>query len=107
MFRWASLQSPNKTDPRFPFGAGALKWRFNPIRGRHCADAVSRQKSFLDVDKRIALTVTDAQPPYIEVETLDGYSFITGPMQRHQFRFAQILDWIRRHIQPPCLIRRF
>ena len=41
---------------------------------------------------------------YIEVEGLDGHAFIVGSidrgsMDRHEFRFAQILDWIRQHIE--------
>jgi death-on-curing protein len=59
---------------------------------------------FLDGNKRIAFTATDVflrrNGFYIEVEGLDGYAFIYGSMDRHEFRFAQILDWIRQHIKP-------
>jgi hypothetical protein len=37
---------------------------------------------------------------YIEVEGLDGHAFIYGSMDRHEFRFAKILDWIRQLIKP-------
>ena len=37
---------------------------------------------------------------YIEVEGMDGHAFIYGSMDRHEFRFAQIRDWIRQHIMP-------
>jgi prophage maintenance system killer protein len=37
---------------------------------------------------------------YVEVEGLDGYAFIAGSIERHEFRFAQILEWIRQHIKP-------
>lgn len=59
---------------------------------------------FLDGNKRIAFAATDVflrrNGFYIEVEGLDGYAFINGSMDRHEFRFAQILDWIRQHIKP-------
>jgi death-on-curing protein len=59
---------------------------------------------FIDGNKRIAFTAADVllrrNGFYIEVEGLDGYSFIYGSMDRHEFRFAQILDWIRQHIKP-------
>jgi hypothetical protein len=54
--------------------------------------------------KRVAFTAADVflrrNGFYIEVEGPDGYSFIYGSMDRHEFRFAQILDWIRQHIKP-------
>ena len=59
---------------------------------------------FGDANKRIAFTATDVflrrNGFYIDVEGLDGYAFIYGSMDRHEFRFAQILDWIRQHIKP-------
>ena len=59
---------------------------------------------FLDGNKRIAFTANDVflrrNGFCIEVEGLDGYAFIYGSMDRHEFRFAQILDWIRQHITP-------
>jgi death-on-curing protein len=59
---------------------------------------------FLDGNKRIAFTATDVflrrNGFYIEVEGLDGYAFIDGSMDRHEFRFAQILDWMCQHIKP-------
>jgi hypothetical protein len=39
------------------------------------------------------------QPP-IQVDAQAGYEFIYGSMDRHEFRFPQILDWIRLHIKP-------
>jgi prophage maintenance system killer protein len=36
---------------------------------------------------------------YIEVEGLDGHAFVVGSIERHEFRFAQIRGWIRRHIK--------
>jgi death-on-curing protein len=59
---------------------------------------------FLDGNKRIAFTAADVflrrNGFYIDVEGLQGYEFIVGSMDRREFRFAQILDWIRQHIKP-------
>jgi hypothetical protein len=37
---------------------------------------------------------------YIEVEAAAGYEFITGLMERHEFRFGKILDWSRQRTKP-------
>ena len=59
---------------------------------------------FLDGNKQIAFTATDVflrrNGSYIEVEGADGFAFINGSMEQHKFRFAEILDWVRRHIKP-------
>ena len=59
---------------------------------------------FLDGNKPIAFTAADVflrrNGFCIEVEGLDGYAFISGSMERNEFRFAQILDWIRTNIKP-------
>jgi len=66
--------------------------------------SLGNNHGFLDGNKRIAFTATDVflrrNGFYIEVEGLDGYAFIRGSMDRHEFRFAQIRDWIRQHIKP-------
>jgi prophage maintenance system killer protein len=36
---------------------------------------------------------------YLDVIAEAGHEFIAGPMHRHEFRFAQILGWIREHIK--------
>ena len=67
-------------------------------------ESFGNKHGFLDGNKRIAFTATDVflrrNGLYIEVEAVDGYAFIDGSMDRHEFRFAQILDWIRQHIKP-------
>jgi len=61
----------------------SMKWRVGHIIAFTAADVLLRRNGF-----------------YIEVDGLDGYALISGSMERHEFRFAQILDWIRRHIKP-------
>jgi death-on-curing protein len=67
-------------------------------------ESLGNNHGFLDGNKRIAFTAADvflrSNGFYIEVEGLDGHTFIVGSMERHEFRFAQILDWIRQHIKP-------
>jgi death-on-curing protein len=67
-------------------------------------ESLAHNHGFLDGNKRIAFTATDVflrrNGLYIEVEGLDGYTFIDGSISRQEFRFAQILDWLRQHIKP-------
>jgi death-on-curing protein len=67
-------------------------------------ESLGNNHAFLDGNKRIAFTATDVflqlNGFYIDVEPQDAHAFIDGSMDRHEFRFAQILDWIRRHIKP-------
>jgi death on curing protein len=67
-------------------------------------ESLANNHGFLDGNKRIAFTVADVflrrNGFYIEVEARDAHAFIVGSMERHEFRFSQILDWIRQHIKP-------
>ena len=68
-----------------------------------CPDTTPPASAF-PMTTSIAFTAADvflrSNGFYIEVEGLDGHAFIVGSMDRHEFRFAQILDWIRQHIKP-------
>jgi death on curing protein len=67
-------------------------------------ESLGNNHGFLDGNKRIAFTTTDVflrrNGFYIEIEALDGDAFIDGSMDRHEFRFPQILEWIRQNIRP-------
>ena len=67
-------------------------------------ESLGSNHGFLDGNKRIAFTAADVflrrNGFCIEVESGAGYEFINGSMERHEFRFAQILDWLREHVQP-------
>jgi death-on-curing protein len=67
-------------------------------------DSLGNNHGFLDGNKRIAFTAADVflrrNGLYIEVEGAAGFEFISGSMDRHEFRYAKILDWIRRHVKP-------
>jgi death on curing protein len=67
-------------------------------------ESLGKNHGFVDGNKRIAFTAADVflrrNGFYIEVEAEEGYEFIYGSMDRGEFRFAQIVDWIRQHIRP-------
>jgi death on curing protein len=67
-------------------------------------ESLGNNHGFLDGNKRIAFTAADVflrrNGYYIEVEGLAGHAFIVGSMERQEFRFAKILDWICHHIKP-------
>jgi death on curing protein len=67
-------------------------------------ESLAKNHGFVDGNKRIAFTAADVflrrNGFYLEVEAADGYAFIYGSMDRQEFRFAGILDWVREHIKP-------
>jgi death-on-curing protein len=67
-------------------------------------ESLGNNHGFLDGNKRIAFTATDVflrrNGFYIEVAAKEGHEFIYGSMDHGEFRFARILDWIRRHRKP-------
>jgi len=67
-------------------------------------ESLGNNHGSLDGNKRIAFTATDVflrrNGYYIDVSGEAGYAFIEGSMSRHQFRFPQIVDWIRDHLKP-------
>src|SRR6266498_3163653 len=69
-------------------------------------ESLCNNHGFVDGNKRIAFTAADVflrrNGFRIDVEGPAGYAFINGSMERHEFRFAKILDWIRQHIQSPA-----
>ena len=67
-------------------------------------ESLGNNHGFIDGNKGIAFTANDVflRPNglYLEVEGIDGHAFIEGSIARHEFRFAQILLWIRQHLKP-------
>ena len=67
-------------------------------------ESLANNHGYLDGNKRIAFIAADVflrrNGFYIEFEGLDGHAFFVGSMERHEFRFAQIIDCIRQHIKP-------
>ena len=67
-------------------------------------ESLGNNHGFLDGSKRIAFTAADVflrrNGFYIEVDAQAGHEFIYGSMDRCEFRFPNILEWIRRHVKP-------
>ncbi len=67
-------------------------------------ESLGKNHGFVDGNKRIAFAATDVflrrNGHYIEIDTSGGEDFIVGSMERGEFRFAKILEWIRQHIKP-------
>jgi death on curing protein len=67
-------------------------------------ESLANNHGFIDGNKRIAFTATDVflrrNGFYLEVEGIDGHAFVDGSIARHEFRFGQILVWIRQHLKP-------
>ena len=67
-------------------------------------ESLGNNHGFMDGNKRIAFTAADVflrrNGFHIDVDASDGYAFIYGSMDRGEFRFGQILDWIRKNIRP-------
>jgi death on curing protein len=67
-------------------------------------ESLGNNHGFLDGNKRIAFAATDVflrrNGFYLEVDAAEGHDFIYGSMDRGEFRFAQICDWIRKHVKP-------
>jgi death on curing protein len=67
-------------------------------------ESLANNHGFVDGNKRIAFTAADvflrSNGFYIAVEARKGYQFIVGSMERHDFRFPQIVEWIRQHLKP-------
>lgn len=64
-------------------------------------ESLAKNHGFIDGNKRIAFAAADTflrvNGMYVEVDQLEGYDFIDGALERQEFRFANIVEWIREH----------
>lgn len=67
-------------------------------------ESLGNNHGFIDGNKRIAFAAADVflgrNGFFIDVEAKAGHEFICGSMERHEFRFANIAEWIQRHVRP-------
>jgi death on curing protein len=67
-------------------------------------ESLANNHGFIDGNKRIAFaaaaTFLEVNGFLLEVDPLDGYEFIHGSLDRHEFRFPKIFDWTREHAKP-------
>jgi death-on-curing protein len=61
-------------------------------------ESLGNNHAFSDGNKRICFVMTDAMLRasgyFLDLHALDGYRFIVGAMERKEFRFALIRDWL-------------
>src|SRR5437667_9541304 len=66
-------------------------------------ESLGNNHGFLDGNKRIAFTAADVflrrNGFFIEVTSQEGLDFIYGSMDRGDFRFARIVEWIRKRVK--------
>jgi len=67
-------------------------------------ESLGMNHGFIDGNKRIAFTAADVflrrNGFYLDVAADQGHSFIEGSLERKEFRFGKILEWIRGHVKP-------
>jgi death-on-curing protein len=66
-------------------------------------ESLGNNHAFVDGNKRIAFAATDTflriNGFYLDVTAEEGLEFIYGSMDRHEFRFPRIRQWVRKHIE--------
>ena len=64
-------------------------------------ESLGNNHGFPDRNKRSAFVATDTflriNGFYLDAISEEAHEFIDGSMARHEFKFAQILGWIRAH----------
>ena len=67
-------------------------------------ESLAQNYGFIDGNKRIAFAAADTflriNGFYIDVDAIEGFDFIDGSIDRKEFRYPLILDWIREHVRP-------
>ena len=67
-------------------------------------ESLGNNHGFVDGNKRIAFTAADVflrrNGLYLEVSAVEGHEFIYGSMDRGEYRFAGIVDWVRKSVKP-------
>jgi death-on-curing protein len=67
-------------------------------------ESLGNNHAFIDGNKRICLVMTDtmlrANGFFLAVEALDAHAFMVGSMERKEFRFPAILEWLGSVVKP-------
>jgi death on curing protein len=62
-------------------------------------ESLAMNHAFIDGNKRIAFTAADVflrrNGLYLDVDAIAAFEFIAGSLERGDFRFARIQEWIR------------
>lgn len=69
-------------------------------------ESLANNHGFVDGNKRIAFaaaaTFLEINGYTLNVTTREGYDFIYGSLDRGEFRFPRIVEWIRKHMNGPA-----
>ena len=67
-------------------------------------ESLGSNHAFVDGNKRVSFTLTDvmlrANGYFLDVDPLAAHKFITEAMEKKEFRFPQIREWIRSIVKP-------
>jgi death on curing protein len=67
-------------------------------------ESLSNNQAFLDGNKRTGWAVMDsflrANGYVVDVESTAAYRFMKAALQRNEFRFSLVLEWISKHVRP-------
>jgi len=67
-------------------------------------ESLAMNHGFIDGNKRIAFTAADVylrrNGLYLEVDAVEAEAFIYGSIERGEFRFARIMEWVRGRAKP-------
>jgi death on curing protein len=67
-------------------------------------ESLGNNHPFIDGNKRICFLMTDAMLRangyFLDVDALEAHQFIVGAMERKEFRFPLIRDWLRSAARP-------
>jgi death-on-curing protein len=67
-------------------------------------ESLANNHAFIDGNKRISFVMTDvllrANGYFIDVEPLAAHKFITESIEKKEFRFGVIRDWLASNVRP-------
>jgi death on curing protein len=67
-------------------------------------ESLANNHAFIDGNKRVSFVVTDVllrvNGYYLDVEPLEAHELITKAMEKNEFRFPTIRDWIAAVVRP-------
>jgi death on curing protein len=67
-------------------------------------ESLANNHAFLDGNKRISFVMTDvllrANGYFLDVEPLAAHKFITGALEKKEFRFSMIRNWLAAIAKP-------
>jgi death on curing protein len=67
-------------------------------------ESLVNNHAFIDGNKRIGFVMTDAMLRangyFMDVEPVEAHKFITESIEKREFRFGVIRDWLASHVKP-------